>query len=415
MLQIFLNLYLRSPLNLTNQQTLKKPSTLLLGFASGMSPFGMAIVVPTLELFANEFQSSYSSIQFILSAYLFGLATAQPFMGFLSDKFGRKPVMVSGIILFIIASYVCMTAESLSTLIAARFLQGIGGSVGTVTSRAIIRDSYSGDMAAKSLSRVTATMGMAPMIAPVVGAIALSLTGSPSGIFMVTLLIGLFILLPVIFYLPETVTKVDAERNQSSWYRNYYKLLRSETFVGSTFIYGFTTGSFFAILAVGSTVFSRDLGIDSIGFGLIWSSLTILYASASFFAGNLTARLGLMKVLNTGVLINLAAGSLLALLIYLTGTNIYSIIFPLALMFFAHGFIVSMSMAKAVSDFPNIAGASSGLSSSLGLVTGGLFSILSGSIYTGEFMPIAIIVWLSTCFCYLCFLLVRSGEQKTEG
>jgi MFS family permease len=143
--------------------------------------------------------------------------------------------------------------------------------------------------------------------------------------------------------------------------------------------------------------------------------LTILYASASFFAGNLTARLGLMKVLNMGVSINLAAGSLFALLIYLTGPNIYSMIFPLALMFFAHGFIVSMSMAKAVSDFPNIAGASSGLSSSLGLVTGGLFSILSGSMYTGEFMPIAMIVWLSTCFCYLCFLLVRSGEQKKEG
>ena len=127
---------------------------------------------------------------------------------------------------------------------------------------------------------------------------------SPNSAYMVTLLIGFSILLPVIFYLPETVTKVDTERNQSSWYRNYYKLLRSETFVGSTFIYGFTTGSFFAILAVGSTVFSRDLGIDSIGFGLIWSSLTILYASASFFAGNLTARLGLMKVLNTAVLMN---------------------------------------------------------------------------------------------------------------
>lgn len=377
-----------------------------------MSPFGMAIVVPTLELFANEFQSNYSTIQFIISAYLFGLAIAQPFMGFLSDKLGRKPVMISGIILFIFASYICMTAEDLSTLIIARFFQGIGGSVGTVTSRAIIRDSYSGDMAAKSLSRVTATMGMAPMIAPVVGAFALSLTGSPNGIFMVTLFIGFAILIPVLFFLPETVNKSDLEREKSVWYKNYYKLLMSEIFVGSTFIYGFTTGSFFAILAVGSTVFSKNLGIESTGFGLIWSSLTILYASASFYAGSLTARIGLMRVLNLGVSLNLIAGFFFALLIYFTGTNIYSIILPLSLMFFAHGFIVSMSMAKAVSDFPNIAGASSGLSSSLGLVTGGLFSILSGSIYSGEFFPIAIIVWLSTCFCYLCFLLVRLGEKK---
>ena len=377
-----------------------------------MSPFGMAIVVPTLELFANEFQSSYSSIQFIISAYLFGLAMAQPFMGFLSDKLGRKPVMISGIILFIIASYICMTSETLSTLIIARLFQGVGASVGTVTSRAIIRDSYSGDEAAKSLSRVTATMGMAPMIAPVVGAIALSILRSPSGIFLITLLIGFFILIPVIFFLPETVIKDNSEKTRTAWFKNYYQLLRSKIFVGSTFIYGFTTGSFFAILAVGSTVFSRDLGIESTGFGLVWSSLTILYASASFFAGNLTPRIGLIRVLNIGATLNLAAGFLFALLIYLTGTNIFSIVIPLSLMFFAHGFIVSMSMAKAVSDFPNIAGASSGLSSSLGLVTGGLFSIVSGSIYSGEFFPIAIIVWISTCLCYLCFLLVRSGDKK---
>ena len=377
-----------------------------------MSPFGMAIVVPTLELFANEFQSSYSTIQFIISAYLFGLAIAQPFMGFLSDNLGRKPVMISGIILFILASYICMTAENLSTLIIARFFQGIGASVGTVTSRAIIRDSYSGDEAAKPLSRVTGTMGMAPMIAPVVGAIALSLTGAPNGIFMVTLFIGFAILIPVILFLPETGIKSDLETEKSIWYKNYYKLLRSEIFVGSTFIYGFTTGSFFAILAVGSTVFSKNLGIGSTGYGLIWSSLTILYASASFYAGSLTARIGLMRVLNLGVLFNLVAGFFFASMIYTTGTNIYSIILPLSIMFFAHGFIVSMSMAKAVSDFPNIAGASSGLSSSLGLVTGGLFSILSGSIYSGDFFPIAIIVWLSTCFCYLSFLLVRLGEKK---
>ena len=377
-----------------------------------MSPFGMAIVVPTLELFANEFQSSYSSIQFIISAYLFGLAVAQPFMGFLSDRFGRKPVMVSGIILFIIASILCMNADNLTMLIFARFLQGVGGSVGTVTSRAIIRDTYSGDESAQSLSRVTAIMGMAPMIAPVIGAIALSFSGTPNGIFLVTLLIGILILFPVIFFLPETVSKNNQVKSQVSWYQNYFRLMRSETFMGSTFIYGFTTGSFFAILAVGSTVFSKNLGIDSIGFGLIWSSLTILYATSSFYAGNLTPKIGLMRVLNIGVVLNLIAGSLFAFLILLTGTSIYSIIFPLALMFFAHGFIVSMSMAKAVSDFPEIAGASSGFSSSLGLVTGGLFSILSGSIYSGDFTPIALIVWVSTCLCYICYLLVKVGERK---
>ena len=118
----------------------KRPSTLLLGLASGMSPFGMALVVPTLELFAQKFNAPYSSIQFILSAYVFGIATAQPIIGFLSDKVGRRPIMISGIIFFIAASVVCLYAQDLSTLIIARFIQGMGGSVGSVMSRAIIRD-----------------------------------------------------------------------------------------------------------------------------------------------------------------------------------------------------------------------------------------------------------------------------------
>ena len=176
-----------------------QPSTLLLGLASGMSPFAMALVVPTLELFAQQYDAPYSKIQFILSAYLFGLALAQPIVGFLSDKVGRRPVMIYGIILFLIASFICLKAETLTTLILARFTQGIGASVGTVMSRAIIRDTTTDNDSGKPLSRVIAIMGIAPMIAPVVGVLALEFFGDPSGIFIVTLVLGILIIFPVIF------------------------------------------------------------------------------------------------------------------------------------------------------------------------------------------------------------------------
>lgn len=390
-----------------------KPSSLLLGFAAAMSPFGMAIVVPTLELFAQEYRAPYSTIQFIISAYLFGLATAQPLVGYLSDRIGRRPVMIGGILLFIIASVMCLITENLNTLISYRFLQGVGGSVGTVMARAMIRDTMSGEESAKPLSRVMAFMGMAPMIAPVAGAFATSLYGDPKGIFFITLIIGVIILISVLLKLPET-RKIEHSKiiSNEPWHDKYKYLLGSKVFIGSTFMYGFTTGSFFSILAVGSTVFSVNLGIDSTGFGLIWSSMTILYASSAFLSGNLSASLGLIKVMRIGVLVNLVSGVMFFSLIAIFGVTIYTIIFPLIFMFIGHGFIVPSSMTKAVSDRPEIAGSSSGLSSALGLVTGGLFSILSGALYTGSFLPISFIVMVSTILCYLCYFLVSKDENK---
>ena len=389
------------------------PPILLLGIASGISPFAMAIVVPALEVFAHKYQAPYSTVQFIISAYLFGLAVAQPIVGFVSDKIGRRPVLIAGFLLYVVASIICVTTESINALIISRFLQGTGGSVGSVISRAIIRDTSSPEQSAKALSRVTAIMGSAPMIAPVIGGLAYQFFGNPNDIFIITALFGIVILVPIFFKIPETkkddLTQTD---QKDTWLEKYKYLLSSKIFLGSSFIYAFTTGGFFSFLAVGSTVFSKELGIEATGFGVMWSLMTILYSLSSFISGNLSEKYGLMKVLLSGVIINLVAGSLFFLLFYIAGFTYLTIILPLVLMFFGHGFLVPMSTANAVSGKLAVAGASSGLYSSIGLTIGGLFSILSGAIYDGNFSPIAAIIMISTMLCALSYLLVQSGERS---
>ena len=394
----------------------KKPSNLLLGVASGISPFGMAIAIPTLESFAQLYQAPYSTVQFIISAYLLGLASSMPLVGFLSDKIGRRPVLISGLILFVIASIFCSTTDSLNSLIFWRVIQGIGASVGSVMARAMIRDVSNASETARSLSRVTAIMGISPMIAPVIGGIGYQIFGNPNGIFIITAAIGILVLTAILLLLPETRNAALLEStSKEPWSDKYRYLLGSKVFVGSSLIYAFTTGAFFAILAVASTVFYNDLGIDSAGFGFIWSGLTILYTVSAFMAGTLSSKYGLMKVLLFGVLLNVIAGLLFYSLVKVFDVTLISVIVPLVIMFFAHGYIVPMSLAQAVSARPEIAGSSSGLSSALGLVIGGMFSVLSGLVFDGRLLPIALIVSASTILCGLSYFMVLSGKRKNTA
>ena len=394
----------------------KKPSNLLLGVASGISPFGMAIAIPTIESFAQLYQAPYSTVQFIISAYLLGLASSMPLVGFLSDKIGRRPVLISGLILFVIASIFCSTTDSLNSLIFWRVIQGIGASVCSVMARAMIRDVSNASETARSLSRVTAIMGISPMIAPVIGGIGYQIFGNPNGIFIITAAIGILVLTAILLLLPETRNAAVVESaNKEPWSDKYRYLLGSKVFVGSSLIYAFTTGAFFAILTVASTVFYNDLGIDSTGFGFIWSCLTILYTVSAFMAGTSSSKYGLMKVLLFGVLLNVIAGLLFYSLVKVFDVTLISVIVPLVVMFFAHGYIVPMSLAQAVSARPEIAGSSSGLSSALGLVIGGMFSVLSGLVFDGRLLPIALIVSASTILCGLSYCLVLSGKRKNTA
>ena len=394
----------------------KKPSNLLLGVASGISPFGMAIAIPTIESFAQLYQAPYSTVQFIISAYLLGLAISMPLVGFLSDKIGRRPVLISGLILFVIASIFCSTTDSLNSLIFWRVIQGMGASVCSVMARAMIRDVSNASETARSLSRVTAIMGISPMIAPVIGGIGYQIFGNPNGIFIITAAIGILVLTAILLLLPETRNAALVESaSKEPWSDKYRYLLGSKVFVGSSLIYAFTTGAFFAILAVASTVFYNDLGIDSAGFGFIWSCLTILYTVSAFMAGTSSSKYGLMKVLLVGVLLNIIAGLLFYSLVKVFDVTLISVIVPLVFMFFAHGYIVPMSLAQAVSARPEIAGSSSGLSSALGLVIGGMFSVLSGLVFDGRLLPIALIVSASTILCGLSYCLVLSGKRKNTA
>lgn len=386
------------------------PSLVLLGAASGISPFGMAIMVPVLASVANHFHTDLGAVQYLISAYLFGLALAQPVHGFACDRFGRRPVMLSGLALFVLASLAGIFATSLNQLIVLRCLQAVGVSVGTVASRAVVRDTRSAAGSAEALSYIAAATGLAPIVAPILGGWLGEYSGYQS-VFAATGLMGLLVLGWMMVSLPETRNPATAHPRWADWWKNYALLLRCPAFIGYSLVFGFVQGSFFSFLAVGAAVFQADFGIGPRNFGIIWGTMAVSYVIGAMAGGRFTRSLGTRRVMRIGVLVTVIGGSLLVLTMSFGEITLAKMLSPMLAMMMAAGSVTPGALAGAVNAHPHMAGTASGLSSAIGLVVGGMFTIIAGELYRGDFMVIAWLIAAATVLTSVSLLLAQRARQ----
>ncbi len=387
------------------------PLLILLSLASSVSPFGLTIVVPTLNELAVSFDVAYGRVQFLLSIYLFGLAIGQPVAGILGDRFGRRPVLILGLLLFVAASVGCALVTNFDLLVALRFVQAAGVSVGTVCSRAILRDTHDPTGAAEANSYVAAAMGFAPIVAPVIGGIAGATYGGQS-VFAISAALALVIALGISMRLPET-QGVDLRTpiRARQYLENYAELIRSRRFVGYTLMFGFGQGIFLAFMAVGAPVFAAYLGLGQREFGITWGSMAVGYVAVAMLGGRLSRRFDTLALLMVSTALTCATGWALWGVAMAGALNAVSLIGLLGLLIAYNGFITPLSLAGAISDRPQIAGTASGLSSSAGLVIGGSFTVIAGNLYRGDFAPVALVMALACTMTLAMALLIRTTAR----
>lgn len=389
-----------------------KPPLVLLGSASGISAFGMAVLVPNLDLIGRVYGATPAVTQFLVTAYTLGLAVAQPVQGLLADRFGRRPVLLGGIAVFVAASLFCAVAQNLGSLIGGRFMQALGISVGTVVSRAVVRDLCDAEGTARALSVIAAALGIAPVVAPVIGGII----GAEFGwrwIFVATALIGAIVLLAVALRLPETLAaEARATLHVGDHRSNFAKLLRSRPFVGFTLVYGFVSSAFFVFLSVGATIFAEELGIGQRHFGLIWGAMALCYVIGAAIANPLIGRFGFRSLAVVSVT-GLACGTLaLPLSLFLGGVSLPTLLIPLGVIMLLSGIVSPLALAGAISNHPDSAGAASGLSSSLGIGMTIFFAIASGVSYQGHALVTALLIALAGAAAGLSLLLALTPETR---
>jgi DHA1 family bicyclomycin/chloramphenicol resistance-like MFS transporter len=352
----------------------EKPAPLrlivLLMAMGAIGPVSLNILVPATPGLAVIFDTKVETVQLTLSLYLMGLAVSQLVLGPLSDRFGRKPVLLTGLFITAAASIAAIYSTSIVTLIAWRSLQALGASSGLVIGRAIIRDLYSRDRAASMIGLVTTVMVLAPMAAPLIGGILDTAFGWEYT-FVLTATLAVVVLIWAYFALPETRPDHITGGGLRFILGESRELLSDRRFIGYVLVCAIGTATFFAFLGGGPHVVIGIMARSSAEYGL-WFILT----SGGFMVGNfMTARFsqryGIDAMVQLGLL-SLIAGSILtvAICVPLPDGGPWTIFVPQLLISFGNGIFLPNCVAGAVSVRPQAAGTASGITGFVQMATG---------------------------------------------
>ena len=267
---------------------------------TAIGPTSLNILVPAVPELSHQFGATAATMQLTVSLFLIGLAVAQLVMGPLSDRFGRRPVMLGGLGLTVFASLMAIVMPTVESVIAARILQAIGASAGIVVARAIIRDLFGRERAASVLGLVATVMVAAPTFGPLIGGL-LETFFRWEAIFIFTALTSLAVVLWAGFTLPET-SGLNAPAGPSAGFRSdIADLTRSRSFIGYVLIAAFGSSTFFVFLGGGPHVIVTLMGRTSAEYGLWFAVSSIGYMAGNFTASRLSMRHGLHALIRWGI------------------------------------------------------------------------------------------------------------------
>ena len=334
---------------------------LVLASVVALGPLSTDMYLPALPSLVDELNSSIDQVQITLSIFFGGFAVAQLVYGPLADRFGRKSILLAGLVLFTLASFGCAMATTIEELIAYRFLQALGACGGPVLGRTMIRDIYGPTQSAKVLSMMGTIMALAPAIAPIIGGyMLLSLNWAAIFVFLgvygaiTTLLIGLKVSESLA---PENVSSLHPK----AIFTNYKTLFSSPVFLGYTLCCSFTFSGLFSFLSGSSFVLIDFFGVPEDHYGFYFTAVVLGYMSGTQIGQRIGPRLGINKMLLLGTLLAAIAGSAMMGASLLGLHNLYWVIFCQVLFMAAVGIVMPQSTAGAMSPFAKMAGTASAL------------------------------------------------------
>ena len=377
-------------------------STLIL--MAGLSALTMNIFLPSLPGMAAYFDAPYALMQLSVALYLALSAVLQVLIGPISDRYGRRKVLLWSIVLFLIATVGTLLAQTATTFLIFRMAQAVIAAC-MVLSRAVVRDMVPDAQAASMIGYVTMGMSIVPMIGPVIGGVLDETFGWHAN-FALLLGLGLVTLALVWADLGETATLRRVSLMDQM--RTYPGLLRSQRFWGYVGCASFASGSFFAYLGGAPYVGNEVFGLSSSEIGILFAITAIGYAAGNFFAGRYSVRLGMNRMVLIGSIVNVAGMGLLCLVTWAGVHSAYVFFGFTVAVGLGNGLTLPNANAGMLSIKPELAGTASGLGGAIQIGGGAALAALAGTLLGpgASEMPLILLMLASAVLALVCILAV---------
>lgn len=381
---------------------LSKRMIILLAAVSALGPVGMQILLPALPVIKQKFYVTNDVAQLTLSLSMLAIAIGTLVYGPLSDKFGRKRVMLIGIVITIFGSIVCFVADSIMLLISGRFIQAFGGAVGLVLARAIVRDVYGPEEAARVIATLVMVMVVLPMMSPALGGELMQRFGFES-VFIVIAFASAIAFVFLFLWLPETLAKPVPFEGVKSMLMTFSKLFASRVFCGYAFCVTFVSVVFFSFISAAPEIMVSVLKRPPTEYGYYF-----IMIPAGFMTGNYVARhygrtISIDNMIAIGASIGVS-GILLALLLQTLGmSSPVALFLPIALAVFGNGITLPNAQAAAINEFPEYAGTASGLTGFLQMAVSSVAAQAVALIFNGTVYPLLGLMLVASIISLLIF------------
>ncbi|PCI86413.1 MAG: multidrug transporter [Hyphomicrobiales bacterium] len=402
-----------------NSQTIKstnpKLSIWVLIAIASIGTLALNIFVPSMPSLVTSLSTTQSMAQLTLTFYLLSLAFAQLIVGPLSDKYGRRPILLLGILIYVIASLASAFAINIETLISARIFQALGGCCGIVITRAIIRDVYSKSKGVVILSYLTAAITLAPMLAPILGAF-LDQWASWRASFYFVAAFGVLIGLIALKGLYETNFNLTKSMNFSTIPAQYWSLLKEPEFLGYALAVAFNNSVFFSFIAGAPFIIADVMHLGPSTYAFYFLLVSGGYMAGNFLAGRFANKIKTQKMINIGIIIMLV-GIMAALYGYSIGYSHPIILFgPMGFIALSAGLISPNAIAGLLNVRPDIAGTAAGLSGFLQMLSGALGTFMVGTFHQQSgFSMVGFMTFFAILMVISFYGLVGRKSNKAEN
>jgi DHA1 family bicyclomycin/chloramphenicol resistance-like MFS transporter len=385
---------------------------ILLTTLVALGPLSTDLYLPALPGLTQVFATDVARVQLTLSVFLAGFAVAQLFYGPLSDRYGRRPVMLVGLGVYLLSSVACMLAPSIDTLIAARFFQALGACAGPVLGRAIVRDVYGPLQAARVLAYISGAMAIAPMIGPFIGGWLTVWFGWRANFAALTLFSAVQAVVAFAMLRESNVHPDPTATQPRRILENIRTLLASRRYLGYLLCVSFCYAALFSFISGSSFVLIDLHGLSPQWFGASFGVVVTGYICGTLVTGRFTLRLGTSRMVWMGALLGAGAGTLMVVLALFEVRSVWAILLPMSAYTAATGLVMPNAQGGALAPYPKMAGAASALMGFVQMALAAAVGTVVGHIYDGTAIPmtgaIALCGWAVLLSYYL---LVRTGAD----